>query len=158
MKQNTPPTLYVGWQEWASLPELQLPLIKAKVDTGAKTSSLHAFDIVPFRRRSKDYVRFKIHPLQNNQRLTVTCEAPLLDYRAVMSSNGSREQRYVVETLLGLANHQWRIQLTLSNREPLRFRMLLGREALAQKVIVDPAKKLFLGKVTKQQQRYAYRT
>lgn len=157
MKNGDTSFIDVGWQEWVQLPRLGLPLIKAKVDTGAKTSSLHAFDIVPFRQRGRRFVSFKVHPLQNNQRLVVACKAPLLDYRAVMSSSGCREERYVIETLLGLDDFEWKIQLTLSNREPLRFRMLLGREALANRVLINPARRLCLGKFSKKQQTAIYK-
>ena len=134
--------LLVGWQEWCALPDLHIPAIKAKVDTGAKTSSLHAFDIQPYRKMNKKHVKFSIHPLQNNDNLRITAKARVIDERDVVSSNGHKEHRYVIATTLELGDYAWDIELTLSNRDPMKFRMLLGREALAGQVIVDPAKRV----------------
>lgn len=134
--------LLVGWQEWCSLPDLGIPAIKAKVDTGAKTSSLHAFDIEPYKKKHKKYVKFCIHPLQGNDKTHIITRARVIDERDVMSSNGRKEHRYVIKTTLVLGGNAWGIEITLSNRDPMQFRMLLGRECLAGQVIVNPAKRL----------------
>ncbi len=132
--------IIVGWQEWCILPQLKILAINVKVDTGARTSALHAFEIHPFYQDRKKHVQFSIHPLQYNEKLQVTCRARVVDERFVVSSNGHREHRYVITTPLTLAGHTWDIELTLSNRDPMKFRMLLGREALGSCVIVDPSK------------------
>jgi ribosomal protein S6--L-glutamate ligase len=149
--------IQIGWQEWVELPKLSLPAIKAKIDTGAKTSSLHADDIHSFRRKGRRYVRFTVHPIQADIRTQVRCEAPLVDERSVMSSNGHKEWRPVIRTPICLGKWEWTIEVTLSNRDPLRFRMLLGREALSGCVIIDPSARLLQGKVSKKKLESLYR-
>lgn len=141
--------LAIGWQEWVALPELNIPAIKAKIDTGAKTSSLHAFDIEPYMKNKQQYVKFLVHPLQSDHAINIICHAPVLEMRGVMSSNAHIEQRYVIKSWLCLGSYKWEIELTLSNRDPLRFRMLLGRQALRSKVSIDPSKILCVQKYTK---------
>ncbi len=131
--------ILVGRYEWCQLPTLHLPAIKAKIDTGARTSAIHAFDINAFSKGRKRFVSFYIHPIQTNKNITVHCTAPIMDERAIMSSSGHKEQRYIIQTDIILGKHQWKIQLSLSNRDPLRFRLLLGREALAHRALIDPA-------------------
>ncbi len=131
--------LLIGRFEWCSLPKLKIPAIKAKIDTGAKTSAIHAFNIKTFRQGGKLKVKYDIHPIQGNDKVIVSCKSVVIDERAIMSSNGHKEHRYVISTILGLGGKQWPIELTLSNRDPLRFRLLLGREALSHKVIIDPS-------------------
>ena len=135
----------VGWREWLSLPELGLTHIKAKIDTGARTSALHAFQLEPFQRKSKKMVRFGIHPLQQNTSLKIFCEAEIIDRRFVMDSGGHREKRYVIRTMLALGTNQWPIELTLTNRDTMRFRMLLGRTAMHNRLLVLPERSFLLG-------------
>lgn len=141
--------ILVGWQEWCGLPNLKVKYIKAKVDTGAKTSALHAFNIKEFTRNKEKHVSFEIHPIQGDDKTLVAVKAKVTDERYVTSSNGHREKRYVITTKLCLGDHNYDIELTLTNRDSLRFRMLLGRDALKTHCIVDPAKKNCIKKHSK---------
>ena len=129
----------VGWREWVSLPGLGLPAIKAKVDTGARTSALHAFKVEKFVREGVDFARFWIHPVQNNNEVECVCEARIIDTREVSDSGGHKEERYVITTDLYLDGVSWPIEITLTNRDRMKFRMLLGRTAMMGRVIVDPS-------------------
>lgn len=149
--------LLIGWNEWCSLPALNIVAIKAKIDTGAKTSAIHAFNIKPYKIERTLMVSFDIHPLQRNDKIIVSCHAPVIDERAIMSSNGHREHRYVIMTPIKLGDNVWEIEITLSDRDPLKFRMLLGRAALADRVIIDPHKKLIQGKIEKKELLKKYR-
>ena len=131
--------LLIGRDEWCQLPDLHIPAIKAKIDTGAKTSALHAFNIRRVKKNQKKYVRFDIHPLQSDDKTLVSCIAPLIDERHIMSSSGHIEHRYVIRTTLVICEQQWEMEVTLSNRDPLRYRLLLGREALNSRVLIDPS-------------------
>lgn len=137
--------IILGSEEWCTLPELGIPSIKARVDSGAKTSALHAKNIAPFIKDDQNWVRFDINPIQNNVKTVVHCEAPLVDKRVVKSSSGFREQRYVIQTSLEIGDSKWVIEMTLTNRDSMGFRMLLGREAMSGRVLVDPEQQYLLG-------------
>ena len=127
----------IGWREWLALPDLDLPRIKAKVDTGARSSSLHAYDIEVFTRRGRDFVRFTVHPVQRETKTTIHCVAPLHEHRHVKSSSGHREYRPIIRTPIELGGERWPIDLTLTTRDAMGFRMLLGREAIRKRFLVD---------------------
>ncbi len=149
--------LQIGWYEWCSLDKLGLPAIKAKIDTGAKTSALHAVDIKPYIQKRIEKVSFVVLPLQANNNLQIHCHANVIDKRLVMSSNGHKEQRYVIKTPITIGDEHWDIEITLSDRDPLKFRMLLGREALKNKVIIDPGRTLYQGKQDESSIKKLYR-
>lgn len=138
MPPLTPP-LILGWEEWIALPELGLPAIKAKVDTGARTSALHAFYVEPFGPARSRKVRFGVHPVPRRDDVEIECVARLVDRRDIRSSNGEREQRYVIETPIRIGDREWPIEVTLANRNMMTYRMLLGRQAITGDVLVDPS-------------------
>ena len=138
----------LGWREWVSLPDLEITWIKAKIDTGAKTSCLHAFSVNEFTVDDKKWVRFGIHPHQKDTETEVLCEAEVIDERIVTDSGGHKEKRYVISTEIMLANQRWPIEITLTNRDNMRFRMLLGRTAMEHKITVNPGESFLLGKPT----------
>lgn len=146
----------IGRHEWCSLPELGVPLIKGKVDTGAMTSAIHALNITRTCHAGIDYALFEVHPLQNNNEVTIICRAPIVDHRQIMSSNGQKEARYIIQTTLVLGEHSWPIEISLSNREPLKYRLLLGREALGAKVLIDPNHSCHLKSPSKSEWLAAY--
>jgi hypothetical protein len=139
--------LMLGWREWCALPELGIPAIKAKVDTGAKTSALHTFGIEPFSEGGAPWVRFYVHPLQRNESVVCECAAPVVDEREVTDSGGHREVRYIVETRLEVGGRSRRIEMSLTNRDTMRFRMLLGRKAMTGEVAVHPGKSFLNGRL-----------
>ena len=130
----------IGWREWVSLPKLGVEKIKCKVDTGARTSALHAFYIEPYHRENKLYVKFGLHPLQRNKTKIVECKCQVLDIRTVVDSGGHSEKRYVIITPVKLGLFEWTAEFTLTDRENMLFRMLLGREAIKNKFVVDPSR------------------
>jgi hypothetical protein len=137
-----------------ALPALGLPAVKAKVDTGAKTSSLHAFDLETFREDGRERVRFGVHPLQQNERLTVWAEADVVDERHVTSSSGHEELRVVICTPLRLGDLTWPVEITLTDRRSMRLRMLLGREALGGHLLVDASASFLHGRRPRAAQLY----
>ena len=138
IKKTSDQRLIVGWREWAQLPEFGVELIKVKIDTGAKTSAIHAFDISPFTYMGNDWVQFDIHPIQDNDLIIHTCACPLVDYRWITSSTGHRQRRFVIQTSLRIGGFSSRIEISLANRDEMGFRMLIGRNALKDDVLVDP--------------------
>lgn len=130
----------VGWREWLRLPDLCDTRIKVKVDTGARSSCLHAFNVEVQEEDGQQIVRFDIHPIQNSTEKTVRVSSPLIEYRTVRSSSGHEELRPVIRTLARFGEITWPIEITLTNRDQMGFRMLLGRRAMAHRFIVDPAK------------------
>ena len=130
----------LGWREWIDLPDLGLGPVKAKVDTGARTSCLHAFELDPFEREGRTWIRFLVHPVQKDVSLVVPCEAPVCDQRPVTDSGGHTEQRYVICTRLIIGKWEQAVEMTLTGRDDMRFRMLIGRTTLkAGGFIVNPA-------------------
>ena len=149
--------IILGSEEWCSFPELGIPTIKARVDSGAKTSALHAINIAPFKKEAQNWVKFDINPIQNNVKTVIHCEAPLVDKRVVKSSSGFREERYVIQTNLEIGNSNWLIEMTLTNRDSMGFRMLLGREAMSGRVLVDPEQQYLLGQPTNDSLKEVYK-
>ena len=157
-KNSKQPKKMIGWEEWCAFPELGLPAIKAKVDTGAKTSSLHAYDVHTFNQDGQKFVKFKVHPLQKNEELEIECTAPLHDFRGVTSSNGEREKRYVIKTPLKIGDKQIDAEVTLTSRHKMTFRMLLGRDAISKaRLTVDPVKSFQCGKIKNPAEIYTNR-
>lgn len=142
---NADKTLRVGWREWVRLTDLGVAAIKAKIDTGARTSALHAFAIEPFRRSGALWVRFDVHPLQRSSSVKIKCEAKAVDERAVRNSGGLVERRYIIQTRLMLGDHAWPIELALANRDQMGFRMLLGRTALEGRALIEPGRSFLTG-------------
>ena len=144
-QKNMPET--IGWKEWLALPELGVPAIKAKVDTGAKTSALHAFKLEFYTRKGTEFVRFWLHPLQKNTEIEVVCTAPVAGRRVIRDSGGHEEERSIIETPVLIRGKQWLIEVSLASRENMSFRMLLGRSAMRRgEVVVDPGRSYVTGK------------
>ena len=139
----------VGWREWVAFPEIGLPAVRAKVDTGAKTTALHAHDIAVEERDGQPWATFVVHPFFRHEKLQVTCEAPVVDDREVTSSSGHTELRVVIGVTFRLGiksdSSEWPIEVTLTDRRGMRFPMLLGREAMAGRVLVDSGASFLLG-------------
>ena len=134
-------SLVFGWEEWVSLPKLGLPAIKAKIDTGARTSSLHAFDIETFGSNQNPHVRFMVHPVPGRTDLVIPCSAPIVDRREITSSNGESELRYVIETEFSVNGRAWSIEITLTNRLGMTMHMLVGRQALLPEITINASER-----------------
>ena len=145
------PMWIIGWREWVALPDFNVEAIKAKIDTGARSSALHAFNLKRFRRRGKRMVRFQIQPIQRTARQAVEVEAEVIEDRQVRSSNGKVERRPVIRTSVRMHNRDWEIELTLTSRDEMGFRMLLGRHALRGQFLIDPGRSLRAGYPIKNQ-------
>lgn len=127
----------IGWREWVKLPDLGIKLIKVKVDTGARSSALHAYEVREFLKGDEKWVRFKVHPDQRSAKRVVEAEAKVLEYRSVKNSGGKSAKRPVILTTVTLLDISWEVELTLANRDEMGFRMLLGREAVRGRLLVD---------------------
>ncbi len=127
------------------MPGLGVAAVKAKIDTGARTSSLHAFDLTYFRRKGVRWTRFAVHPLQRTSKPEVQCEAPVVEMRRVRSSSGHVSERPVIQTVIAIGEQNWTIELTLASRDEMGFRMLLGRQALRKRCIIDPGRSYVAG-------------
>jgi hypothetical protein len=136
--RNESRKLVIGWREWIALPDLGIAAIKPKIDTGARSSSLHAFNMETFERAGATWVRFDVHPLQRNSETSVRVEARVLEFRHIRSSSGHQSLRPVIRTAVALAGKKWSVELTLAARDEMGFRMLLGREAVRGRFMVDP--------------------
>lgn len=147
----------IGWREWVNLPNLGIKSIKVKVDTGARSSSLHAYDLQEFERDGVKWIRFKVHPVQRKTNEVVQTEAEILEYRSVRSSSGKSTLRPVIITNIELLGVIWSVELTLANRDEMGFRMLLGREAYRQKFLVDAGKSYYGGKPSRKKKVKAKR-
>lgn len=148
--------LLIGSEEWFAFPSLGIPAVKARVDSGAKTSSIHAVNIVPFKRKGAPWVSFEVHPLQNDRRTLVRCEAPVVDRRTVKSSSGDTGRRYVIRVPISMGDTAWDIEVTLANRDSMGYRMLLGREAMVGRTLVDPGSRFVHGDLTQENLERAY--
>ena len=149
-KQELP---VIGWREWVAFPELALGRIKAKVDTGARSSSLHALEIQEFNRDGEDWVRFQVQPVQHKVEKIIEAEARVLDFRKVRSSSGKAEVRPVIVTRVGLLGVEWDVELTLADRQKMGFRMLLGREAIRNRFVVHSGKSYRGGRPKRKRRR-----
>ena len=150
--------IIIGKEEWCALAELGLPAIKARVDSGAKTSSLHAFNIHQFEEEGKRYVHFDIHPVQNDRKTIQSCRGLVVDRRNVKSSSGDKERRPVIRTPITLGNETWDIEVTLTNRDSMGYRMLIGREAMTNRILIDPDSSFCLGEVSADEIKKHYGT
>ena len=136
----------LGWREWVALPEFGIAQIKAKIDTGARSSALHAETLEPYRKGGENWLMFTVQPKQKQNELLIECHAPIVDRRLVSDSGGHKQRRYVIETQLLFGQQLIQAEITLTNRDSMRFRMLLGRTAMNGHFIIDPNGSYLQGK------------
>lgn len=129
----------LGWREYVDFPEFGITGVKAKIDTGAKTSCIHAFSIETFEKNKEIWVRFGVHPNQEDKANEVWCESPIVDYREVTDSGGHTKMRYVISSKLIIGDLEFETEITLANRDNMRYRMLLGRRAMKGRFTVNPS-------------------
>ncbi|QDT01637.1 hypothetical protein K227x_00040 [Rubripirellula lacrimiformis] len=153
---NDTPLVIIGWREWVVLPDLNIAHIKAKIDTGARSSSLHAFEIEPFTKDDQRWVRFQVHPIQRRDDLSIACEAPVHDVRNVRSSSGATSERFVILTTVSWMGESWTVDLTLADRTEMGFRMLVGREAVRGRMLVDPSRSYFGGRPPRRRRKHLH--
>lgn len=146
MMRESDHKILVGWREWVDLPNLGLEHIKAKIDTGARTSALHAFEVEVFTDKGQHFVRFRMHPVQKRKDIVEECISEVVDTRWVSDSGGHREKRVVIVTDVSLGGLIWPVEMTLTNRDTMQFRMLLGRTAMENRIVVDPSASFLLGR------------
>ena len=138
------PNKTIGWREFVSFPQLEIERIKAKIDTGARSSALHAFNIEERSQEGKQIITFQVHPRQRDRQTTITAQAELLEYRQIRNSGGKAQLRPVIKTNIQVGTEVWEIELSLTNRDVMGFRMLLGRQGVRNKFLVDPGKSFLL--------------
>ncbi len=141
----------IGWREWAAFPELGVDRVNAKIDTGAKTSAIHAFRPKVIDTSDGEVVEFYLHPRRRHKEPEIFCRLPLIDKRVVRSSNGQAEERLVVKTPVRIGEDTWPIELTLTNRDAMGFRLLIGRDALVKRFLIQPEASYLLGKFKRNQ-------
>ncbi|AFY79246.1 hypothetical protein Ple7327_4115 [Pleurocapsa sp. PCC 7327] len=146
----------IGWREWIELPELGIEEIKAKIDTGARSSALHAMHVESFEQEGKEIVRFQVHPYQRDSYFTVSAQAQLLEWRQIRNSGGDTQLRPVIQTAIKLGGLQWSIELTLTNRDVMGFRMLLGREGVRRRFLVNPGRSYLLSHQLERQTKHFF--
>ena len=144
MRKKSSPTI-IGWREWVALPDLGVSAIKAKIDTGARTSAIHAYRVEEFQRDGERWLRFRLHPVQQRRLPEIRCEAPVVDQRTVTDSGGKPEERFVISTTVRIGAIERKIEMTLTRRDTMRFRMLLGRTAISKGFLVSPGRSFLTG-------------
>lgn len=148
----------IGWREWVSMPDLGIDRIKAKIDTGARSSAIHAWDIEPYTQDGEDWVRFNLHPFQRNDTVVVPAQAKIVDRRPVTNSGGTKEDRFFIEVDIVIGQHHWPIEINLTNRDQMGFRMLLGRTAFQDRVLIAPDRSYMMGRNRKTRRKKANKT
>ncbi|HMQ11372.1 MAG TPA: RimK/LysX family protein [Oligoflexia bacterium] len=138
----------IGWREWIALPDLKVRKIKAKIDSGARTSSLHAHKLKVLKKNNEEYAQFYIYPQQDSSKEKVLCEEKILEYRKIKSSNGITEKRPIIQTYIKINEKLWLVDLSLSNRDEMGFRILLGRTSISKKFLIDVSKSFLMMKET----------
>ena len=136
----------IGWREWLALPDLGVAAIKAKIDTGARTSSLHTFGLQTFEREGQTWARFEVHPIQKRAHPSIPIEVPVAGTRLVRNTSGHQEPRPYIVTSVELMGLRWSIEVTLANRDQMGFRMLLGRSAVRRRFLLDPGRSFLAGR------------